>query len=120
MSGGSNNCFESNEPKEACYSRLCVHKPDPWENHEFEKLKTLACLMYDSSTRANDDEKRMPSGYVYFGQFVDHDLTRDLSPAAEGTFDETNICNHRTPRLDLDPLYGKEPQHVLYLYDGTG
>jgi hypothetical protein len=50
----------------------------------------------------------MASGYVYFGQFVDHDITRDgrfIVDQADEHEDKTP--NHRTPALDLDTLYGK-------------
>jgi hypothetical protein len=60
----------------------------------------------------------MPSGYVYLGQFIDHDLTREERKVAETTPDVKNTPNNRTPRLDLDHLYGKDPTLASSLYHG--
>ena len=45
----------------------------------------------------------IPAGYTYFGQFVDHDMTRDGTSLkdAHGTM----VPNLRTPTLDLDSVY---------------
>lgn len=60
----------------------------------------------------------VPAGYTYLGQFIDHDLTFDtisnLTAASPGP------DNHRTPRLDLDCLYGLGPDDQPYMYDGDG
>jgi hypothetical protein len=59
----------------------------------------------------------VPAGYTYFGQFVDHDLTRDTT----STFDGLNApTNQRTPRFDLDCVYGKGPVDDAAMYDETG
>jgi hypothetical protein len=66
----------------------------------------------------------LPAGYTYFGQFVDHDLTFDntssLNPADVGSADR-RPTNLRTPRFDLDSLYGDGPdaQPFLYATDGA-
>jgi Animal haem peroxidase len=65
----------------------------------------------------------MPAGYTYFGQFIDHDLTFDntssLNPADAG---ETGLApsNLRTPRFDLDSVYGDGPDAHPYMYDTDG
>src|ERR1700730_8109346 len=59
-----------------------------------------------------------PSGIVYFGQFIDHDLTRDetkLDNAGKKPPEETP--NMRSPLLDLDSLYG-QGQAERNLFDG--
>ena len=62
----------------------------------------------------------VPAGYTYFGQFVDHDLTFDntssLNPADDGAKGRTPT-NLRTPRFDLDSLYGDGPDAQPFLYD---
>ncbi len=66
----------------------------------------------------------MPAGYTYLGQFIDHDLTFDntstLNPADTGTKDRLPT-NLRTPRFDLDSLYGDGPdaQPFMYAEDGA-
>jgi hypothetical protein len=61
----------------------------------------------------------VPAGYTYFGQFVDHDLTFDstssLIPASSA-----QPSNVRTPRFDLDCVYGDGPDAQPYLYDPAG
>ena len=54
----------------------------------------------------------IPSGYTYFGQFVDHDVTKDDTsdrpetlPPAGVPFDQ--LIQKRSPSLDLDSVYGK-------------
>ena len=52
----------------------------------------------------------IPAGYTYLGQFVDHDLTMDrtaLRPLAD--ISPTDMLQGRSPRLDLDSLYGDGP-----------
>ena len=52
----------------------------------------------------------IPAGYTYLGQFIDHDLTRDVTP---GPLDQdkrvVDLLQERSPSLDLDSLYGKGP-----------
>lgn len=57
------------------------------------------------------------AGYTYFGQFLDHDLTLDLTPLrhARGS-DLSRTINFRRPRLDLDQLYGGGPDAWPFLY----
>ncbi len=59
----------------------------------------------------------LPSGYVYFGQFVDHDITLDVTPLSDAESDPNRLHNFRTPRLDLDCLYGLGPDAQPYLYE---
>lgn len=59
---------------------------------------------------------------TYFGQFVDHDLTLDMTPLREAGWSKPiHTINHRTPWLDLDHLYGDGPcssrHHHLYESD---
>jgi hypothetical protein len=63
---------------------------------------------------------RMPSGYVYFGQFIDHDLTRDGHTLAQATPDVESTPNYRTPKLDLDHIYGKGPAAAPCLFEPDG
>ena len=47
----------------------------------------------------------MPSGFVYLGQFINHDITRDVRTLAEANEDVEHTYNYRTPRLDLDLVF---------------
>ena len=71
-----------------------------------------------------DDDKNfdseIPAGYTYFGQFVDHDLRHDVTPLSQAEIDPERLRNFRTPRLDLDSVYGQGPTDQPYLYDHGG
>ena len=61
--------------------------------------------------------------YTYFGQFVDHDITLDpTSHLRESLTPEQlkQLVNFRTPRLDLDNLYGRGPDDQPYMYEPDG
>ena len=64
------------------------------------------------------EESDFGSAYTYFGQFIDHDLTFDPSSFQEQKSDPDGITDFRTPRFDLDNLYGRGPGDQPYLYDG--
>ncbi len=52
----------------------------------------------------------IPAGYTYLGQFVDHDLTMDRTEVMLGSeVSPTDMLQGRSPRLDLDSLYGAGP-----------
>ena len=65
----------------------------------------------------SEDNPRIPAGYTYLGQFVDHDLTFDPASSLERLNDPDALVNFRTPRFDLDSLYGRGPADEPYLYD---
>lgn len=53
---------------------------------------------------------RVPAGYTYLGQFVDHDLTFDHTSVALGVeVSPADLLQGRSPSLDLDSLYGAGP-----------
>lgn len=62
----------------------------------------------------------IPAGYTYFGQFIDHDITRD---GTQGRVEDTpeqrddGVLQVRSPRLDLDSLYGHPEDRLEVLYD---
>lgn len=60
-----------------------------------------------------------PAGYTYFGQFIDHDITFDPASSLMRQNDPSGLLNHRTPRLDLDNVYGRGRGDSPYLYDKT-
>jgi hypothetical protein len=64
----------------------------------------------------------IPAGFTYFGQFVDHDITFDVSSTLDADTDANTINNMRTPVLDLDSVYGRGPglDPFLYAFPSTG
>ncbi|MEM7689381.1 MAG: heme peroxidase family protein [Pseudomonadota bacterium] len=66
---------------------------------------------------ANDRTDSVPVGMVFFGQFVDHDVTLDASTTFDSVVDNPGeIANVRTPTLDLDCIYGLGPEAQPYLF----
>lgn len=63
---------------------------------------------------------QIPAGYTYFGQFVDHDITLDTTSLSARQIDPDRIMNFRTPRLDLDCIYGRGPKDQPYLFEHAG
>ncbi len=67
---------------------------------------------------SNDRTDTVPVGMIFFGQFVDHDVTLDASTTFDTVIDNPGeIANVRTPTLDLDCVYGLGPEAQPYLYD---
>jgi hypothetical protein len=69
-------------------------------------IKKLAVAMVAGGGGQGD----VPAGYTYVGQFVDHDLTFDRTEVALGEdVTPAELVQGRSPRLDLDSLYGVGP-----------
>ena len=69
-----------------------------------------------SHNPADPGVSSLPAGFVYFGQFVDHDITFDVSSTIDAAVDANTINNMRSPALDLDALYGRGPGLDPFLY----
>ena len=63
-----------------------------------------------------DENPTIPAGYTYFGQFIDHDITFDPASSLQQQNDPDALEDFRTPRLDLDSVYGRGPADQPYLY----
>jgi hypothetical protein len=106
----------------------------PGADHQEEDLKKLARAMRaereEEPTGAEqhtleelpDEEENVgiSAGYTYLGQFIDHDLTFDPASSLQRQNDPDGLVNFRTPRFDLDCLYGRGPDDQPYLYANDG
>jgi hypothetical protein len=102
----------------------------PGQKFDIAKLAALAGQMALGSNDTVDDgpdaEENLfvPAGYTYLGQFIDHDLTLDvtssLNPEDDGTGGSRVPTNLRSPRFDLDCLYGTGPLDQPYMYASDG
>jgi hypothetical protein len=62
------------------------------------------------------DNPRIPAGFPFLGQFIAHDITRDPSLLHHhATLKQ--LRNFRTPRLDLEVVYGAGALAHPYFYD---
>lgn len=83
-------------------------------------LVALGLAMVDGPAGVpSGDNPNIPAGYTYLGQFIDHDITLDTTTLTEVATDPTAVENFRTPRLDLDNVYGLGPRVQPSLYDRT-
>jgi Animal haem peroxidase len=79
-------------------------------------LERLAALL--ATRRAGSHQIHgFPSGFTYLGQFIDHDITFDPVSELGRPGDPQRLANFRTPRFDLDSVYGLGPAVQPFLYD---
>ena len=81
-----------------------------------DALFQLASAMKDPNPADGSDNPKLPAGYTYLGQFIDHDITLDLTPLDVQKNDPLATQNFRSPALDLDSLYGPGPALAPYMY----
>ncbi len=91
---------------------------DPMSEADQGLLREIAEAMRESDG-PGEDNPRVPAGYVYLGQFVDHDLTFDPTSQLQRRNDVAGLLNFRTPRFDLDSVYGSGPDDEPFQYDRT-
>jgi len=73
----------------------------------------------EAQVTAPGENPAIPAGFTYLGQFVDHDLTFDPASSLQRMNDTAGLLNFRTPRFDLDSLYGEGPADEPFLYSRT-
>ena len=114
--------------REQQFTSLLPPNHPPYDRHLLFVLAGLMKGEPDDVKDGVDPEENIwvPAGYTYFGQFVDHDLTFDntssLNPADMKTLvGDRTPTNLRTPRFDLDNVYGDGPgaQPFMYANDGA-
>jgi hypothetical protein len=62
------------------------------------------------------DDAREAAGWPFFGQLIAHDITADRSPVGAET-DIAALRNARSPKLNLEMVYGDGPIGMPYLHD---
>ncbi len=79
------------------------------------RLIDLGRTMVDPNPASKEGDSKIPSAYTYLGQFIDHDLTRQIRLPGDGLkscmrplSDEMIVLltNARSPSFDLDCVYG--------------
>src|SRR5688572_14272196 len=87
-------------------------------------LEDLARSMVEDQTVPDDSHlntsSRLFAGFTFIGQFIDHDITFDNTPLALQKADPDATANFRTPRYDLDSVYGRGPVQEPQFYDSDG
>lgn len=78
-------------------------------------LVELASKMFESAGDTADNPG-IPAAYTYLGQFLDHNITFDATSIEEARVDPASVINYRSPRFDLDSIYGSGPVVQPHLY----
>jgi hypothetical protein len=79
-----------------------------------------AALVVDANLFVNNpDNPDQTAGMTFLGQFLDHDMTLDITSSLEQQVDPEMIQNFRTPTFALDSVYGQGPGGSPFLYDQT-
>jgi len=111
--------------REGRYGRMFRDLP-PLEiaDGDLGQLDALAELMLEPEELDDGSEELdtkfdgpIPAGFTYFGQFIDHDITFDPVSSLQRLADPDALRDFRTPRLDLDSLYGDGPNDNPFMYD---
>jgi hypothetical protein len=77
----------------------------------------------EGSTKDPEENTAIPAAYTYLGQFADHDITFDPTSQLRESLTPARIralADFRTPRFDLDNLYGRGPDDQPYMYCPDG
>jgi len=91
-----------------------AHNPE--SEADVVELTAIAASMREAAG-AGRDNPTTPSGYVYLGQFIDHDITFDPVSQLGRRNDPDGLINFRTPRFDLDSVYGSGPLDEPFQYE---
>jgi hypothetical protein len=86
----------------------------------FEANPTPEDQADDEENTGSADDPGISAGYTYLGQFIDHDLTFDPVSSLDRQNDPDALVDFRTPRFDLDCVYGRGPNDQPYLYRDDG
>ena len=99
------------------YARMFPHVPPFTADEEFLHALGRAGGVCDCGTQVDDagSEAEGAAGWPIFGQFVAHDVTADRS-ALQIHADVSELRNARSPRLNLEGLYGDGPVGHPFLF----
>jgi hypothetical protein len=112
--------------REQPFTELLPLRTEDYPAHQLAALAQSMQGEVDTVKDGPDPEENLwlAAGYTYFGQFIDHDLTFDNTSSLNPADSEKKSripSNLRTPRFDLDSLYGDGPdaQPFMYAEDGA-
>ena len=95
-------------------------RPPGCDHGRAARPPTPASYLCRKRTKRRLQRKPQPaltSGFTFVGQFVDHDITFDTTLLSDQQSDPYATTNFRTPRYDLDAIYGRGPGANPQFYD---
>lgn len=106
--------------REHGFTNLLPLRANPYNTKLLADLAAAMKSKPDTVKDGADPEENLsvPAGYTYFGQFIDHDLTFDSTSSLDPN-SATEASNLRTPRFDLDCVYGDGPDAQPFMYNGA-
>jgi hypothetical protein len=104
--------FEKSKEALAALTETMIAREFREKDERNEKRDPTICM-----EEPEDENSTIPAGYTYLGQFIDHDITFDPVSSLQAENDPDALEDFRTPRLDLDSLYGRGFADQPYLYD---
>jgi hypothetical protein len=75
---------------------------------------------WSAGGRTAGDNPSVPAAFTYLGQFLDHDITFDPVSTLDRLNDPDALIDFRSPRLDLDSVYGSGPADEPFQYEADG
>jgi hypothetical protein len=109
------------------FTRLFPYLPSArFAQHDLELLAGAMIAPKDTDPEPEPDPEENPgisAAYTYLGQFTDHDLTFDPISHLRETLTGAQLralVDFRTPRFDLDNVYGRGPDDQPYMYRKDG
>ena len=80
------------------------------------KAAAIALIVDPALSANNPNNPSQTAGSTFIGQFLDHDMTFDLTSRLAVVTEPTQSPNERTPAFDLDSVYGGGPLKDIELY----
>ncbi|MCT2591490.1 heme peroxidase family protein [Streptomyces sp. N2-109] len=119
LHGSSSRALRSPDGTSGSFGRMFPHLPgrQPTGLEAAKAFGLPGGKMDGGGTTADQENPELPSGFTYFGQFIDHDLTLDVMSQLGQSNEPGNLTDFRTPRLDMDNMYGSGPTVNPHLYD---
>jgi hypothetical protein len=115
--GMSNVPRDPPHPGRGRFGRLFPYlEPAEHDERFLQELGLPGGPLDEDAGSAPVDEAAVPAGFVFLGQFIDHDITLDPLSSLTRRNDPDALRNFRTPRLDLDSVYGAGPEVDRFRY----
>lgn len=112
------------EPDLVALARAMTAEPevvtDARGNPQRDRSGHLIPKATPESERDDEENFGIPAGYTYLGQFIDHDISFDPASSLQRQNDPEALIDYRTPRLDLDNIYGRGPADQPYMFEEDG